>query len=304
MLELQHYLHEAFGTPKAINSKKTISMSIRFGQKDFESVFDPRNERVKLYGVTIADIQAQCSPPVSSANADLVFSKIIVYTTQGDDQAWQEIGFVKEGKINGFFKSHLDSVIWSFFLSDHRGQDDRAGEQNKIVTSVQSKPVIDPARIQNDFDVQIAKTEDAAGLSGLLKKIFSDYPSSLEPATIAQNIQNKDSLFLFVENEKNEMIACASAEIDHGRKTAELTDCATDPDYRGHGLMLVLLGELERVLKDVFGIVDYYTLCRAPIVGINAAFAKLGYGYGGRLVNNCRMPTGWESMNIWNKTIV
>jgi hypothetical protein len=35
---------------------------------------------------------------------------------------------------------------------------------------------------------------------------------------------------------------------------------------------------------------------------VNCAFAKLGYKYTGRLVNNCRMPTGWESMNVWCKT--
>ena len=47
---------------------------------------------------------------------------------------------------------------------------------------------------------------------------------------------------------------------------------------------------------------DLYTLARADEVGMNCVFAKLGYAYTGRLVNNCRMPNGWESMNIWCKS--
>ncbi len=65
--------------------------------------------------------------------------------------------------------------------------------------------------------------------------------------------------------------------------------------------MARLLFRLELDVFEHCGISDFYTLARACEVSMNCVFAKLGYGYTGRLVNNCRMPTGWESMNVWCK---
>ena len=63
--------------------------------------------------------------------------------------------------------------------------------------------------------------------------------------------------------------------------------------------MAYILRQLERALVADFGITDLYTIARADEVGMNCVFSKLGWVYTGRLVNNCRMPNGWESMNIW-----
>ena len=57
----------------------------------------------------------------------------------------------------------------------------------------------------------------------------------------------------------------------------------------------------ENDIADLYGITDLYTLARADEIGMNCVFRKLGYDFCGRLVNNCRMPNGWESMNVWCK---
>ena len=44
-----------------------------------------------------------------------------------------------------------------------------------------------------------------------------------------------------------------------------------------------------------------FTLARAREIGVNCAFKKLGYCFGGRLKKNSLMPTGYESMNVWYK---
>ena len=81
-----------------------------------------------------------------------------------------------------------------------------------------------------------------------------------------------------------------------------MTDCATRPDQRGGGHMAYLLHRLAQDVRKERGITDLYTLARADEVGMNCVFGKLGYVYTGRLVNNCRMPNGWESMNVWCKS--
>jgi RimJ/RimL family protein N-acetyltransferase len=67
--------------------------------------------------------------------------------------------------------------------------------------------------------------------------------------------------------------------------------------------MIHLLHRLEDDMFGDFGIRDLYTLARADEVGMNRALARLGYAYTGRLVNDCRMPNGWESLNVWCKCL-
>ena len=52
------------------------------------------------------------------------------------------------------------------------------------------------------------------------------------------------------------------------------------------------------------GILNAYTIARAISPGMNITFARLGYHYGGRLVNNTQISGGLESMNIWYKSLV
>ena len=72
---------------------------------------------------------------------------------------------------------------------------------------------------------------------------------------------------------------------------AELTNCATLPEYRKHGFMKSLLIKLEEELRERFS---------APIqlldlsFGMNLAFHQLGYTYTGRLANNCYILISWK----------
>jgi hypothetical protein len=46
-----------------------------------------------------------------------------------------------------------------------------------------------------------------------------------------------------------------------------------------------------------------YTIARAASPGINITFARQGYRYGGRLINNTNISGRIESMNIWYKSM-
>jgi putative beta-lysine N-acetyltransferase len=148
---------------------------------------------------------------------------------------------------------------------------------------------------------ELAWGENARDIARLLRSTFSEYPDSLEEADIQRSIRRRDKLFRLIWLEGGPLVSVASAEVDRRRLCVEMTDCATRPDHRGRGLMAYLLSQLEQDVLRWTGIVHLYTLARAGETGMNCVFSKLGYGYAGRLVNNCRMPTGWESMNIWSK---
>jgi putative beta-lysine N-acetyltransferase len=95
-------------------------------------------------------------------------------------------------------------------------------------------------------------------------------------------------------------LALASAEIDHKNSNAEMTDFATHPDWRGHGLANLLLQYLEKELQ-LFEIKTSYTIARATSYGMNICFAQNGYSHSGTLVKNTQIAGGLESMNVWHR---
>ena len=98
------------------------------------------------------------------------------------------------------------------------------------------------------------------------------------------------------------MVACASADIVPDALTAELTDCATLPEFRKRGLMQVLLSDLMWDLeqRDYFSV---HTFSRARIPGINILFKKLGFDFCGCVHRSCRIGDGLEDMNIWIRAL-
>lgn len=155
------------------------------------------------------------------------------------------------------------------------------------------------ARLADDFQCEPGFPRDAEEIAGLMSSTFREYPDPITPEGVARAIDDGTRHFRVVRDRSRAIVASASAEIDAARRSAELTDCATVPSARGKGLMSVILQALEGDLDRDLGIRSHYTLARADETAMNCAFAKLGWLYTGRLVNNCRMPNGWESMNIW-----
>jgi putative beta-lysine N-acetyltransferase len=94
----------------------------------------------------------------------------------------------------------------------------------------------------------------------------------------------------------------ASAEIDNEGKNAEMTDFATDPDYRGKKLGQRLLSTMEKEMK-ASGIRTLYTIARLQSIPMNKVFLKRQYLYAGTLVRNTNIAGSIESMNVYYKHI-
>ena len=163
----------------------------------------------------------------------------------------------------------------------------------------QGKALVAAPTLTSEFTSEIARVEDSGEIAQLLDQTFEDYPTPISQEVVAEQIAEELNLFRVVRTLEGDMAAVASAEMDHQRGSAEMTDCATRPDFRGQGLMAYILRTLERDVYRRHDISDLYTIARADEVGMNCVFSKLGYSFEGRLVNNCRMPNGWESMNVW-----
>ena len=90
--------------------------------------------------------------------------------------------------------------------------------------------------------------------------------------------------------------------MDAEHENAEMTDFATLPEFRAQGYAGILLKTMEEQMEKK-GIKTVFTIARALSSGMNITFAKNGYTYGGRLVNNTNISGNIESMNIWYKKL-
>jgi putative beta-lysine N-acetyltransferase len=106
----------------------------------------------------------------------------------------------------------------------------------------------------------------------------------------------------FIIRKSYQLAAVASCEIDAENLNAEVTDFATDTQFRGMGFAGILLHAMETEMKKE-GILLAYTIARATSRPINITFAGAGYHFGGLLPNNTNICGSLESMNVWYKRL-
>lgn len=141
--------------------------------------------------------------------------------------------------------------------------------------------------------------EDISKLSKLYAKIFKSYPFPIfEKKYLAEAMDN--NVIYFGIFKANKLIAASSAEMDIISENAEMTDFATDPEFKGNNLSLILLRAMENEMMNR-NIKTVYTIARSLSRGMNITFAKQDYEYSGTLVNNTNISGNIESMNVWYK---
>jgi len=265
------------------------------------AVYDSVNERIKVYDAQPSHFIGWNACGILPKLA----GKLIAYARPGERLSWLELGFSHEGTIRGYFRDGSDAHLWAGYLRASRREPSEIELSERALTVARSKSRSQKfvPNLGMGYSSERATEAEAGEIAQLLRDTFSEYPNPLEAEVIARQIRQKDNCFRTIRDGQGQLAAVASAEMDHQRLSAEMTDCATRVEHRGRGLMANLLWLLEQDVRQDFKIRDVYTLARAVEVGMNCAFGKLGYSYCGRLINNCRMPLGWESMNIWSKRL-
>lgn len=290
---------DLFGPDAAEADFASVDVELDSGPVQF--ALDRPNRRLKAIGITADDLDHPALRALEGLVADSErsgFGKLIVYARGDEEMAWVRRGYFREGHIERFFADRSPAHLWVRFAGEREVSADEAEHHRAVLACLEKDPRIPPP-LAEGYRFRVATVEDVPALGSLLRATFPEYPSSLDDDALAEKIRRGANLFGLLETADGQLAAAASAEIDARNRSAEMTDCATDPDHRGQGLMAYMLWRLEEALHGSLGITDLYTLARAGQMGMNSTFARLGYSYCGRLVNNCRMPTGWESMNVW-----
>ncbi|MEA3499674.1 MAG: putative beta-lysine N-acetyltransferase [Candidatus Marinimicrobia bacterium] len=211
-------------------------------------------------------------------------------------------GFEKEAEIPKFYNGENDCVFMSKFPVEKRGviQADIKKRLNDVLTVCKEKEQLTKEpKISDEFEYKILKHEDAKQLTELYKVVFASYPFPIYDENYLKETMD-DNIIYFGIFYKGKLVSASSAEMDFDGENVEMTDFATLPDFRGNNFAQFLLYQMENeVIKK--GIKTFFTIARGVSFGMNITFAKLGYKYGGTLINNTNISGNIENMNIWYK---
>lgn len=226
-------------------------------------------------------------------------TKTIIYTPETNLPLFERDGFRQEGVIDKFFRGE-DACIMSKFYDEARSISSEPELKNEIVQTVLAdrKPSKDLSQ-HPSYPLKLADIQDTAQLAKLYRHVFACYPTNVfDPHYLAR--QMGENYFFIIAKSGPDIVSAASAVIKPEFDCAEITDCATHPEFRGHQLTAIIIREIEQQLKRR-NIHCLYSLTRASSIGMNMTVHRLGYAYRGRLVNNCMIYSGLEDMNVWTK---
>ncbi|MDA3903172.1 MAG: putative beta-lysine N-acetyltransferase [Desulfuromusa sp.] len=228
------------------------------------------------------------------------YSKAFVKIPVSAQTVFSAEGYRVEATIPGLFRGEEDGLFMARYYDDERRSDPDAALVQKVLdASFIKAEQRHSTSLPADCVCRLSNPTHCREMAELYQKTFASYPFPIQDPEYLATTMAKNVLYAGVWK-KDRLLALASAEIDHQNGNAELTDFATHPDWRGHGLANLLLQRLEKELQ-LFEIKTCYTIARATSFGMNICFAQNGYQFSGTLVNNTQIAGGLESMNVWHK---
>lgn len=257
---------------------------------------DHYNQRIKILEYRATDMHALVLRVRTLASANGL-DKIVAMATHDDWQEFLRYGYVLEAVIRYYHRGE-DAFVVSKFRSQERLTSGSLMEETLLIEQIMAatRPPA-PKPLQDGYRIELANREDIPELLALYGSIFESYPSPLIHTSYLETVFGDDTVFAVCRH-AGAIVAAASIELHRSDLAAEMTDCATLAEHRGHSLMTHLLRFLEAELERR-EYVCAYTMARARSYGMNAVFFAMGYEFMGRLINNCDIFGAYEDMNIW-----
>jgi beta-lysine N6-acetyltransferase len=230
------------------------------------------------------------------------YSKIFIKVPESSVEVFASDGYVTEATVPFFFNGKEPAVFMGKYPDPARKEvRDATVIANVLSTAFGYAGERGAHELPDGFSLMHAHTGDAREIAALYRSVFDTYPFPIfDPDYIVRTMQGQ--IRYYIIRKSHHLAAVASCEIDAENKNIEVTDFATDPQFRGFGFAGSLLHAMEADMKNE-GILLSYTIARALSKPINATFAGAGYQYGGLLPNNTNICGATESMNVWYKRL-
>ncbi len=259
------------------------------------------NDRIYLMDIGNADPEKLVSKLIILAQ-EKGYSKIFAKIPSSKSSPFIAMGFQQEARIPFFYRGSQEAQFLGYYLNNSRKQELHCKELDnilKIAKLRKENPGFEP--LPDKYLVRRCIPDDIEAMAKIYRTVFPTYPFPIHDPEYLRDTMNTHVEYFGIET-SGQLVALSSTEMDQHSKNAEMTDFATLPEWRGHGFACHLLKKMEQVMKSK-NLQLAYTIARAMSPGMNIAFAKRGYIFGGRLINNTNISGQIESMNVWYKKI-
>lgn len=231
------------------------------------------------------------------------YTKIFGKVSGKYEEELKKEGYLVEAEIKDFYKGGESCLFVGKFLNEERKAEKDKNEVKDVLKKTRKKEVQEVlAPLPPFYKIRELFLEDCVEMAEVYKNVFSSYPFPIfNPEYLKETMKdNIDYTGVFY---KNKLISIASTEKYPESKSVEMTDFATLEEFRGNGLGLYLLKNMEDRIKKTGRYNILYTIARALSYGMNITFKKASYNFGGTLLNNTNISGKIESMNVWYKSI-
>ncbi|HPJ71654.1 MAG TPA: putative beta-lysine N-acetyltransferase, partial [bacterium] len=216
-------------------------------------------------------------------------------------RAFFAAGFRVEAEVPGFFRGREDALFLCRYLDARRARERRRRRHEAVLSLARGKRASAVGKKHETAAVRRCGEADVARMAELYADGFRSYPFPIhDPDYLLETMRSH--VVYFGAEVGGKLVALASAEQSPRDRNAEMTDFITLPQWRGRGLAGRLLERMESHAR-AGGVAVAYTIARALSPGMNSVFARSGYRYGGRLINNTNIAGSLESMNVWYKPL-
>lgn len=259
----------------------------------------PGNDRVYLMKLH-PDDAPRIVDQLEQLAASRGYSKVFAKVPSWGSGRFAAAGYLMEAAIPCFFPEGGSACFMAKYFRSERSLERQPALVREVLMAAQAQQAaVLPVPLPAQFSMRVAREEDTAGMAALYRQIFASYPFPIHDPAFLRDTMQESTIYFGVWQGEN-LVALSSAEMDLASNSAEMTDFATLPQYRGHGLALHLLQQMETVMQ-ARGVRSLFTIARAYSFGMNITFARNGYRFGGTLTNNTNISGSLESMNVWHK---
>jgi putative beta-lysine N-acetyltransferase len=262
----------------------------------------PLSNRIYLMKLGSADAGA-LTEKLDALARDKGYTKVFAKVPEWHGGPFLEHEYQVEASVPGFYGGEQKGLFLAKYFCSERAKETAPDKLDEIQALALTKwcPEPEPCVLPGGTALRVCTPNDVEAMAVIYKEVFPTYPFPInDPAYLRETMETHVVYFGVTRGE--DLVALASAEMDQAASNVEMTDFATLPRFRGNGYALHLLTAMEREMAQR-GMRTAFTIARAVSPGMNITFAKCGYVFGGRLVNNTNIAGTIESMNVWHKTL-
>lgn len=256
------------------------------------------NDRIYLMKLGGSDPEKVVVSLIAKA-AGAGYSKIFAKVPDTGEDIFLRHGFRVEARIPRFYNGDVGAAFLGFYLVEKRAHEENRVALDSLIDIYLNHSPAAPADLPAGFSLRRCARQDVSRMTEIYSNVFPTYPFPISnPSYLRESMETQVDYFgceVF-----GRLIALAAAEMDKETENVEMTDFATIPTFRGYSVALHLLSAMEHAMRAE-NMKTAYTIARSSSPGMNITFARSGYRYGGRVVNNTNISGQIESMNVWYK---